>query len=72
VRSVAHTTFEEFDDDFGMVRQVLSALISVFSEGQNTETIEKLSATLRGYGRSDIIFSNSGLDPGGGGLNNSS
>ncbi|KAN0131206.1 hypothetical protein V8E53_010910 [Lactarius tabidus] len=71
-KSVAHTTFEEFDDDFRMASQVLSALISVFLEGQNTETIERLSATLRGYGRSVIIFSDESLDPEGSGLNSSS
>jgi hypothetical protein len=72
-KSVAHTTFEEYLDDHLMeTTPVLSALISVFLEGQNTETIEKLSTTLRADGRSVIIFSDDSLNPEGSGLNNSS
>jgi hypothetical protein len=62
-KSIAHTIFEEVDDDFGMgSSQVLSVLISVFLQGQNTETIEKLSATLRTDGQLVIISSNGSLD----------
>ncbi|KAN0131223.1 hypothetical protein V8E53_010927 [Lactarius tabidus] len=71
-KSIADTKFEEINDYISVTSPVLSALISVFLEGQNTETIEKLSATLRADDRSVIVFSDDGLDPEGSGLNNSS
>ena len=61
-KSIADTTFEEYIDDYlSITRQVLPALVSVFLEGQNTETVEKLSATLRTDGRSVVVVSDDSL-----------